>query len=274
MKADIHAHPDILLLVERATDIVRAKPSGQLGIILGFQGLEFFDDDLSLIDRFADEGVLVMQLTYNQESNLGNGYLSNAAHLGLPPLGAEAVVRINARQVLLDLAHSAPPTALDAARLTTKPVVVSHSGCSGVFEHPRNQPDDVLRAVATSGGVFGIYLMPFLGQDPVGASRKRYCSSHACTKHLRRGSRRNRQRQFDYAGTLLRRRLPGGTYQDGSRARAVRHCHTSRGCRPLGCRRAEYAATVGNPRLGPLESGLHGSRCREGDWCEFSASIQ
>lgn len=178
MKADIARHPDTLMLIERPSDIRAAKAAGKLGVILGFQGMEFLQSDLSLIDGFATSSVLIMQPTYNQESELGSGCLSEATDPGLKPLGHEAIRKINRRCSVVDLSHSHPQTALDAVKASSQPVIVSHSACHALHAHPRNHPDEVLRAVANSGGVFGIYLMPFLGDEPAPASRE------LVTRHL------------------------------------------------------------------------------------------
>jgi membrane dipeptidase len=171
IKADIASHPERLLLVKNAADLTRAKKTGVMGIILGFQGLEFLQTDLTAIDRFADESVLIMQLTYNADSTIGSGCMVNTDNPGLKDNGREAVRRINARHVVVDLAHSHPQTALAAARASITPIIVSHSACREIYPHPRNQPDEVLRTVAQGGGTFGVYTMPYLGQDPVVATR-------------------------------------------------------------------------------------------------------
>ena len=171
MKADIARHADTLMLIERPSDIRTAKATGKLGIMLGFQGMEFLQSDLSLIGHFAGSAVLIMQPTYNQDSDIGSGCLSSAAQPGLKPLGHEVVRNINRSSSVVDLSHSHAQTALDAVKASSQPVIVSHSACHALHAHPRNHPDEVLRAVAGSGGVFGIYLMPFLGEDPAPASR-------------------------------------------------------------------------------------------------------
>jgi membrane dipeptidase len=172
MKEDIARHPDALMLIERPADIRLAKESGRLGIILGFQGLEFLQSDMSYIEKFRDASVLIMQPTYNQESELGSGCLAHTETPGLKAMGYEAVGKINRQSTVLDLSHSHPRTALDAVKASAEPVIVSHSACHALHAHPRNHPDEVLRAVAESGGVFGIYLMPLLGPEPIAASRE------------------------------------------------------------------------------------------------------
>jgi membrane dipeptidase len=171
IKADIVRHPDVLMLIRNHADIAKAKASGKLGIMLGFQGLEWMKDNLDLIDEFADANVMIMQLTYNQESSIGSGSLSRDPAPGLEAVGREAIRRITAKRSIVDLSHSHAQTALDAARESTRPIILSHTGCRAVYDHPRSQPDEVFKAVAAKGGVLGIYIMPFLGVDTLGPSR-------------------------------------------------------------------------------------------------------
>lgn len=171
IKADIVRHPDALMLIRNHADIAKAKASGKLGIMLGFQGLEWMKDNLDLIDEFAAANVMIMQLTYNQESSIGSGALSRDPAPGLEAVGREAIRRITAKRSIVDLSHSHAQTALDAARESTKPIILSHTGCRAVYDHPRSQPDEVFKAVAAKGGVIGIYIMPFLGIDTLGPSR-------------------------------------------------------------------------------------------------------
>lgn len=167
---EIDRYPDSFLLVKKHSDITLAKQQGKLGIIFGFQGMAMIGTDLSLIDSFADYWVKIMQLTYNDRNALGAGS-SLPDSEGLTPLGREAVARMNARGILVDVGHANPTTAIDAAKASTKPITISHTGSRAVFDSQRNLPDAAFRAVSDRGGVVGIYLMPFLGRDPTAASR-------------------------------------------------------------------------------------------------------
>lgn len=64
--------------------------------------------------------------------------------------------------MLVDLSHCGVQTTADGIAHSSRPVAITHSGCRAVFEHPRSKRDDELRALATKGGVIGIYMMPFL----------------------------------------------------------------------------------------------------------------
>jgi membrane dipeptidase len=81
---------------------------------------------------------------------------------GLTPLGREVVARLNANRIMVDLSHSGEKTCLDAARVSTQPISINHTGCRALNDVPRNKTDEELRLVATRGGFVGIYFMPFL----------------------------------------------------------------------------------------------------------------
>ena len=158
---EIDAHPDVFRLVRSTADIAAAKAAGQLGIAFGFQDGVSFEDDLSRLDLYHTDGLRIVQLTYNVRNGLGSGSLAPSDD-GLTDFGRDAVARMDGLGILVDLSHCGPQTTLDGIRASTKPVSISHSGCNAVYRHPRNKDDDALRLVAERGGVFGVYLMPFL----------------------------------------------------------------------------------------------------------------
>jgi membrane dipeptidase len=68
---------------------------------------------------------------------------------------------------MVDLSHSGERTCLEAARLSSQPVSINHTGCRALVDMPRNKSDVELRLVAERGGFVGIYFMPFLSPDSV-----------------------------------------------------------------------------------------------------------
>lgn len=159
------ANPDRYLVVRRHSDILRAKNSGALGLILGFQTTEMLGEELSRLAVFRGLGVRIVQLTYNERSLYGDGCLE-PANAGLSNLGREAVARMNALGIAVDVSHCGPRTTAEAIEVSAKPIVISHTGCRAVFDNPRNKDDAALRALAERGGVAGIYLMPYLSAGP------------------------------------------------------------------------------------------------------------
>jgi membrane dipeptidase len=121
--------------------------------------------DLARIDLFRNLGVLVMQLTYNRTTPFGTGCLDGETP-GLTALGRDAVKRMNAQGVAVDVSHANTQTTAEAIAASAKPVVISHAGCRIVNPHPRNKEDREMRALAERGGVMGIYMLPFLAPSP------------------------------------------------------------------------------------------------------------
>src|SRR5580704_4366143 len=163
-QGEIAAHSKQLLLVREAADIARAKQEGKLGLILGFQEGEMIGRDLSLLEVFHRLGVRIIQPTYNVRNLLGDGCLE-PGDAGLSDLGRRAVALMNSLGIALDLSHCGTRTTADGIAASSRPVLISHSGCKSVYDHPRNKTDRELRAIAGHGGVLGIYLMPYLGKD-------------------------------------------------------------------------------------------------------------
>lgn len=159
--AQITRHSESLKLVQTVEDLIEAKQSQRLGVIMGFQSTEMFGEDLTRIDHFAQRGVRYMQMSYNGPSQYGSGGLVKRDQ-GLTQLGKQALTRMEQNKVLVDLSHSGKQTVADAITQSTRPLTISHTGCNAIYRHPRNNDDTELRAVAERGGVVGIYLMPFL----------------------------------------------------------------------------------------------------------------
>ncbi|MET9061032.1 membrane dipeptidase [Streptomyces antibioticus] len=164
----VDRHPDALLKVTTAADIRTAARDGRVGVVYGFQNAVAVGDDVSRVAEFAERGVRVVQLTYNQANHLGGGSAAPAG-TGLTAFGREVVDALNDHHVMVDLSHSGERTCLDAAAHSRVPVSVNHTGCRALTDLPRNKTDDELRLVASRGGFVGIYFMPFL--NPTGHAR-------------------------------------------------------------------------------------------------------
>ena len=165
VQALVDRYPDAFTIVRHQPAIALAKRSGRIGILMGFQYTSFLEDDPARIGMFRNLGVRIMQLTYNNRSIFGDGCLE-PGNAGLSNAGHAAVKTMNAIGVALDLSHSGYRTTSDGILASSKPVLISHSGCAAVYEHPRNKPDAILRSLADRGGYFGVYLMPYLVASP------------------------------------------------------------------------------------------------------------
>jgi membrane dipeptidase len=160
-------YPTLLSVVRRHGDIARAKSAGTLGLILGFQNTEMLERDLTRLEVFHRLGVRIIQLTYNDRTLVGDGCLE-PGDAGLSAYGRQVVERMNALGIAVDLSHCGTRTTADGIAASTRPPLITHSGCREVYRHPRSKEDRELEAMADKGGVVGIYFMPFIGPGPGG----------------------------------------------------------------------------------------------------------
>ena len=160
----IHERRADLVKILSAEDILAAQRENRIGIIFGFQNGASVGNDTDRIKVFTNLGVRIIQLTYNDRNQIGDGS-AVAENSGLTRFGHEVVAALNESRVLVDLSHSGEQTCLDAINTSTAPVAITHTGCRALTNLPRNKTDEELRLVAETGGVVGIYFMPFLRED-------------------------------------------------------------------------------------------------------------
>lgn len=148
-----------LVLVRSASDLERTlqgrSASGPVAGLLGIEGAHALDGDLANLDRFHEAGIRMMSPSHFFDTDLG-GSAHGVAKGGLTDTGREMVRRMEAKHMLVDLAHASPRTFDDVIAMATRPVVVSHTGVKGTCDNRRNLSDGQLQAVARNGGVVGI----------------------------------------------------------------------------------------------------------------------
>jgi len=160
----IAANPDRLILVRSAADILRAKREKRFGIVIGTQDTSMVGGDLDRLAQMKKDGVMTVQLTYNNANLSGDGSLE-PRNGGVTKLGKATIDRIEKEKLLLDLSHGGARTMAEAAAYAKRPLVISHTGARALADHPRNTADETIKAVADKGGVVGVYFMPFLTLD-------------------------------------------------------------------------------------------------------------
>lgn len=160
---------DFLTKAVTADDIVAAKQAGRRCLYLTGNGVPLtqhwvsVEDELRCVPVFFQLGIRMMHLTYQRRNMLGDG-CGEPGNGGLSDFGKRAIAALNRGGIIVDVAHSGWRTSLEAAKSSSKPVVASHTAAAGLHQHIRGKPDDVLKALADSGGYAGICcISPFLG---------------------------------------------------------------------------------------------------------------
>jgi len=139
----------------RTADIREAKAAQQVAFVLSAQSPAAVENDLALVEMLQRLGLRVMQLTYQHRSLAGDG-CGEATDGGLSRFGGELVKRMCAAGIVVDLSHAGDRTVLDAAGVATKPVILSHTNARALCDTRRNASDEMLKAVAATGGVIGV----------------------------------------------------------------------------------------------------------------------
>ena len=191
----LNANPDRLILVRSAADILKAKREKKFAVVLGTQDTAMVGPELDRLAQLKKDGVMTVQLTYNNRNLAGDGALE-PANAGLSKLGRATIERIEAEKLLLDLSHGGARTMAEAAAHAKRPLVISHTGARALTDHPRNTADETIKAVADKGGVVGVYFMPFLTLDSHPKARRPARPCRACRQGRRRGPCRHRHRQW------------------------------------------------------------------------------
>lgn len=123
--------------------------------LLAIEGLHALDGKPGNVDTLFAAGFRMMGLTHFFDNEVGSS-AHGVSHGGLTPLGREAIARMESLGIIVDLAHASPKTIAEALAVSTRPVVVSHTGVAATCAGPRNLTDDQLRAIAAKGGLIGI----------------------------------------------------------------------------------------------------------------------
>jgi microsomal dipeptidase-like Zn-dependent dipeptidase len=140
-------------LERRRTD--RAMTAGFLAI----EGAHALEGDPANVDRVADAGYVMISPAHFFDTEFG-GSAHGVTKGGLTAMGREMIERMNARSLIVDVAHASPATIDDVLSLATRPVVASHTGVNGTCQSIRNLSDDQIRGIAGTGGMIGIGFWP------------------------------------------------------------------------------------------------------------------
>lgn len=157
---------DWLIKALTAGDIRSAKQSGKVAGIVTAQETDALGTNLELLEVLHHFGLRILQLTYNKQNLIGSG-CAEQANGGLSNFGVRFVQRMNELGIIVDTGHCGKQTTLDACKVSSTPVIASHTGAEVIYPHMRCKSDEEILAIAGTGGVIGIFAMPwFVHEDP------------------------------------------------------------------------------------------------------------
>ena len=146
-------YPNDFTLVRTAAQLRAAHKAGRIGSMIGVEGCGQIDGSLAVLRAYHQLGASYLTLTHSRTIEWADSATDNPQHDGLTPFGENVVRELNRLGMLVDLSHVSEATMLDALRVSTAPVIFSHSNARALCDTPRNVSDAVLKQVAANGGV-------------------------------------------------------------------------------------------------------------------------
>lgn len=173
LKAILGSVSEQFQLVKSASEYRAARAAGKHGAFIGIQGGNALDASPEALDAISDGSVLRVTVVHLTSSGLGStsAPLKLNKNAGLTDSGREYIRRLNDKKIFVDLAHISKRGFWDAVEIADpkQPLLVTHTGVSGVHDHWRNLDDDQIKTIAKSGGTIGImFEASFLGDSKWG----------------------------------------------------------------------------------------------------------
>ena len=162
-------YPDTFALALTAVDVEKIQQSGRIASLIGMEGGHSINSSLAVLRDMYRLGARYMTLTHSLNLPWADSATDTPKLDGLSPFGEQVVREMNRLGMLVDLSHTSPATMADALKITTAPVIFSHSSARGVCDVPRNVPNDILAQLKTNGGVVMVTFVPGFISNQVAA---------------------------------------------------------------------------------------------------------
>ena len=162
----VRANADLVGIARSAAEIEAIVASGRTALLVGYQNMTALGGRIRFAELFAELGVRVLQLTYNNQNEYG-GSCYEPADSGLSRFGREMVAELNRVGILIDLSHVGERTGRDVIAASARPVAVTHANPSARVPHVRNKSDALIRELVARGGVIGLATYPNISGEHI-----------------------------------------------------------------------------------------------------------
>jgi membrane dipeptidase len=158
VKQQVAKHPGQIEFVTSPAGIEQAHRDHKLAALMGIEGGHSIEDSLALLRMYYDLGVRYMTLTWANSTDWADssGDIDDPSvphnKEGLTEFGKDVVYEMNRLGMMIDISHVSDHTFYRTLVITRAPIIASHSSARALCDSPRNMTDDMLRAVANSGG--------------------------------------------------------------------------------------------------------------------------
>jgi membrane dipeptidase len=180
-------NPDKIVKVYDYSEMLKAVQQHKIAAMFGVEGGHMIEDDLNKLDALYKRGARYLTFTHNiapswATSAADETTKTNLLHKGLTDFGKQVVQRMNQLGMLIDVSHAGDQTFWDVIKLSTKPIIASHSSVYSLVPHRRNLKDDQIKAIAKNGGVIQINFNPGFIDSGFDKKETAFMSMHKAEK--------------------------------------------------------------------------------------------
>ena len=154
-------HPETWELATTAADVRRIATSGKIAALMGLEGGYAIDNKLENVERYYHLGVRYMSGAWSVSTDwAGSSGDEIGTTRGLTDFGRQVIREMNRLGMMVDVSHLSDKAFWDIVNTSAKPVIATHSGCRAITNVPRNLTDEMIVALAKTGGVVNVIFYP------------------------------------------------------------------------------------------------------------------
>src|SRR5262249_20799835 len=154
-------HPETWEVATTAADVRRIAASGKIAALMGMEGGYAIDEKIENVDRYYQMGVRYLSGAWSVSTSwAGSSGDEVGKTRGLTDFGKQVIREMNRLGMMVDVSHLSDKAFWDIVNTSTKPVIATHSGCRAITDVPRNLTDDMIIALAKTGGVVNVIFYP------------------------------------------------------------------------------------------------------------------
>jgi membrane dipeptidase len=161
VRALAEKHPETWELARTAADVRRISGEGRLAALMGLEGGYAIDERLENVERYYKAGVRYMSPAWSVSTSWAGSSGDEVGRTrGLNDFGRQVITEMNRLGIIVDVSHVSDKTFWDIVNTSRKPVIATHSNCRAIAHVARNLDDDMIRALAKTGGVCCVVFYP------------------------------------------------------------------------------------------------------------------
>jgi membrane dipeptidase len=186
--AYVARNPSKMMIVKTPADLDLAVKEKKLGSMMGVEGGHMIEDRIDYLEALYKRGARYMTLTWNNSTSWASSAADERAKndlghpYGLNSFGEQIVRKMNELGMIVDISHVGEKTFYDAIRVTTKPVIASHSCAYALCPVPRNMTDDQIRALGKNNGVIQLNFYSGFVDSTFSAKNNAFIKKHQAEK--------------------------------------------------------------------------------------------